>query len=403
VFFDNLSVQHKQGPLLEENHYYPYGLSMEGLSDKAIKTNYAENKLRYNSGSELQNKEFSDGTGWEMYETQYRGYDPQIGRFGEIDPLADISHFSSTYEYAGNNPVLMDDPTGLFRRYQQDPTLESTSPNNTAPNFGGPSINQINQQIGFDDGMNNPGDAPTAEEGGGSNNYAFADKNGAYFEGIYAENFMSGLENHIKNADINGNWVFTAETNKNGDWGYWDSFSFTSSEPTTTEDGIEQLAGVGIGQRFVSLDAESPNNETTTFFVQISDLKHNDFLGGEYSLKTYAGVTIGKNGDLITMNGGFTLDKNEKISAYVTIDKGIMSMLVSETGIETGLVIKGTSYTSTLISTDGSYSISWGNTNDDDHIALLQTQSWTPSTIEKILMMSPVFAPVAPGIPVPGF
>jgi len=62
VFFDNFSVQYKQGPVLEENHYYPFGLSMAGISDKALKTNYAENKYRYNAGDELQNKEFSPGS-----------------------------------------------------------------------------------------------------------------------------------------------------------------------------------------------------------------------------------------------------------------------------------------------------------------------------------------------------
>jgi RHS repeat-associated protein len=116
VFFDNLSVQYKQGPLLEENHYYPFGLAMAGISDKAVKTQYTENKYRYNSGSELQNKEFSDGTGLELYETSSRSYDPQLGRFFQIDPLAGEFSTFSTYQFAEDNPALFTDPTGAYKQ-----------------------------------------------------------------------------------------------------------------------------------------------------------------------------------------------------------------------------------------------------------------------------------------------
>jgi len=128
VFFDNLSVQYLQGPVLEENHYYPFGLTMAGSSDKAIKTNYSENKLRYNAGSELQNKEFNDGSGLEMYETAFRGYDPQIGRFTAIDPLSDFKSGMSPYHFAADNPMSFNDPTGLKDEefYQAVSTLLSS-------------------------------------------------------------------------------------------------------------------------------------------------------------------------------------------------------------------------------------------------------------------------------------
>ena len=120
VFFDNLSVQYKQGPLLEENHYYPFGLTMAGISDKVIKTNYSENRYRYNSGNELQNKEFADGSGLEMYDAGFRRLDPQLGRFAQIDPLSERTDFSSAYQFANNNPISMNDPTGLRKHRYSD-------------------------------------------------------------------------------------------------------------------------------------------------------------------------------------------------------------------------------------------------------------------------------------------
>ncbi|MBV7532220.1 DUF6443 domain-containing protein [Chitinophaga sp. sic0106] len=112
VYFDDVVVTQSTGPILEEFHYYPFGLTMTGISTSALQAPaYVENKLKYN-GKELQTKEFSDGTGLEWYDYGSRMYDVQLGRWHSPDPQADKFYPTSPFSYTVNNPVLLSDPNG---------------------------------------------------------------------------------------------------------------------------------------------------------------------------------------------------------------------------------------------------------------------------------------------------
>ena len=115
VFFDNLAVTHERGQILEETHYYPFGLTMAGISSKAA--GGIENKKQKFQGQELSSGEFSDGSGLEMYEFKWRMDDLQTGRFWQIDPLADDYLHNSPYAFSENKVIVHRELEGLEAEY----------------------------------------------------------------------------------------------------------------------------------------------------------------------------------------------------------------------------------------------------------------------------------------------
>ncbi|MBU6343173.1 MAG: RHS repeat-associated core domain-containing protein [Bacteroidetes bacterium] len=91
--------------MIQENHYYPFGLDMEGSWQAQTGT---KNGYLYNS------KELNEDFGLNWYDYGARWYDATVGRWWSVDPLGEKSMGVSTYAYVRNSPLLLVDPTGMI-------------------------------------------------------------------------------------------------------------------------------------------------------------------------------------------------------------------------------------------------------------------------------------------------
>jgi RHS repeat-associated protein len=119
VWFDDVRVlkgNSAKTEIVEENNYYPFGGKHQGYNNVVNSTNPA---LKYKFGG----KEYQDELGLNWYDITARNYDPYLGRWMNIDPLAEQMRRHSPYNYAFDNPIYFIDPDGMMPYGSIDPPI----------------------------------------------------------------------------------------------------------------------------------------------------------------------------------------------------------------------------------------------------------------------------------------
>jgi RHS repeat-associated protein len=93
--------------VLQATDYYAFGLEHTPLAISNA------NRYLYN-GKELQDETFAGGVRLGWYGYGWRFYDPMIGRFTNVDPMAEKFYAWSSHSYGQDNPVGNIDVGGRF-------------------------------------------------------------------------------------------------------------------------------------------------------------------------------------------------------------------------------------------------------------------------------------------------
>jgi RHS repeat-associated protein len=92
--------------------YYPFGLTFNSYQ----RENSVPNRYLFNQGAGEKkfNTERIFDLGLSVDFSKFRVYDPAMGRWWQVDPLADEADFTSftPYNYSFNNPIRYNDPLG---------------------------------------------------------------------------------------------------------------------------------------------------------------------------------------------------------------------------------------------------------------------------------------------------
>jgi len=115
VWFDDIQIKRAtiNTEIVEESNYYPFGLKHKGYTTTTTLGN-AFNKIGF-QGQELQE---DIDLNWSSF--KWRNYDPAVGRFFSIDPLAEKYSHMTPYQFSSNQPMHASELEGMESSYELD-------------------------------------------------------------------------------------------------------------------------------------------------------------------------------------------------------------------------------------------------------------------------------------------
>jgi RHS repeat-associated protein len=132
---DQFFGQPTQFTILEENHYYPFGLKHSNYNTNQYQFVEVENGTDYyinitqvpaggvsNYKYKYLGQELQDELGLNWYSYKWRNADPALGRFFGIDPISEDYYYQTNYQFASNNPVWKIEIEGLEGQMTNDGT-----------------------------------------------------------------------------------------------------------------------------------------------------------------------------------------------------------------------------------------------------------------------------------------
>ncbi len=279
---------------------------MAGISSKAAGN--LENKIKF------QGQEFNDAFDVDFYEFKYRQHDPQIGRFTQIDPLADKYVYNSTYAFSENRVINAIELEGLeaviiTNTYDKDNKLTGTSTiNNEADNYGplGNGTYTVNRKAdGTFSEEYKPGEGNSVngfyQDGISQSRWIEGDKQGGYLtrlegrlvekmveDGLVAMGFDIGQVQkdvtvlETDNKDFKGRFAGFANSDAANKYtASWDDRSFSDPHQSTAAKGSGGLSSSGIELKYYNGAKSATDNIPGHIDMSKTGLRHiSDYIEG---------------------------------------------------------------------------------------------------------------------------
>lgn len=125
VYFDDLKVTHTKSPVIQQDDYYPFGLTFNSYR----RENSFTNKFVL-----FQEQEHIDDLALNWDSFKWRNHQSDIGRFFNIDPLAEKYYYNSPYAFSENKVTNGRELEGL--EWRESTSAEATAYTNIGNKVG---------------------------------------------------------------------------------------------------------------------------------------------------------------------------------------------------------------------------------------------------------------------------